>query len=394
MSAGWKQAKLADIVSPVSRPISVIAGAKYRTIGVKWWGEGAYERQTIDGSQTAAETLFLVRKDDLIINKIWVRHGSIAIASDAVDGCAASNEFPTFELDQALVLPRWLHWLSKTRPFWAKCDSLSRGTSGKNRIKPELFLSIEIPLPLVAEQRRIVARIEELAAKIEEARGLRRAAANEVRFLLYSSSQALLDSLNDAEWRPLGELVTIQSGGTPSKSNPFFWNGSIPWISPKDMKSRSIDDSADHISESAISGSAAKLLNPGCVLIVVRGMILAHTVPVALLAVPATINQDIKALLPTEKVLPEFLCSTLWALNKRLLGLVEKSSHDTRRLETTKLIEFTIPVAPIEEQRRIVAYLDGLQAKVDALKKLQAETAAELDALLPSILDKAFKGEL
>ena len=46
------------------------------------------------------------------------------------------------------------------------------------------------------------------------------------------------------------------------------------------------------------------------------------------------------------------------------------------------------------ERRRIVTYLDGLQAKVDALKKLQADTAAELDALLPSILDKAFKGEL
>jgi type I restriction enzyme S subunit len=53
-----------------------------------------------------------------------------------------------------------------------------------------------------------------------------------------------------------------------------------------------------------------------------------------------------------------------------------------------------IPLPPLPEQQRIVAYLDGLQAKVDALKKRQAETAAELDALLPSILDKAFRGEL
>jgi type I restriction enzyme S subunit len=56
--------------------------------------------------------------------------------------------------------------------------------------------------------------------------------------------------------------------------------------------------------------------------------------------------------------------------------------------------EFKIAIPPVEDQRRIVAYLDGLQAKVDALKKLQAETAAELDALLPSILDRAFRGEL
>ena len=84
----------------------------------------------------------------------------------------------------------------------------------------------------------------------------------------------------------------------------------------------------------------------------------------------------------------------LWALNDSILKLVEKSTHDTRKLETPKLLNFEIPVPPLPEQHRIVAYLDDLQAKVDALKRLQAETAAELDALLPSILDKAFNGEL
>lgn len=53
-----------------------------------------------------------------------------------------------------------------------------------------------------------------------------------------------------------------------------------------------------------------------------------------------------------------------------------------------------IPVAPPEEQRRIVTELNALQTQVDALQKLQNETSAELDALLPSILDRAFKGEL
>jgi type I restriction enzyme S subunit len=73
MSADWKNVRLAEIAAPVSRLIPVVAGTHYRTIGVKWWGEGAYERQTIDGSQTVVENLSLVRQDDLIINKIWVR---------------------------------------------------------------------------------------------------------------------------------------------------------------------------------------------------------------------------------------------------------------------------------------------------------------------------------
>ena len=139
-----------------------------------------------DRNGTAAKSLSIVQNGDLIINKIWVRHGSTAIASSAVAGCAASGEFPTFELDRSRVLTRWLHWQTQTSGFWAKCDALSRGTSGKNRIKPELFLTISVPLPSLEEQRRIVARIEELAAKIEEARGLRHQAVEHLERLMAS----------------------------------------------------------------------------------------------------------------------------------------------------------------------------------------------------------------
>jgi type I restriction enzyme S subunit len=84
----------------------------------------------------------------------------------------------------------------------------------------------------------------------------------------------------------------------------------------------------------------------------------------------------------------------LWGLNYLLLELIQKSSHDTRKLETPKLLNFKIPVPPIPEQRRIVAYLDNLHAKVDEMKRLREEAMKELEAMLPSILDKAFKGEL
>ena len=72
------------------------SGTEYRTIGVKWWGMGVYERETIDGSRTAAKNLSIVREGDLIINKIWVRHGSVAIADKDVDGCAWLWRIPNF----------------------------------------------------------------------------------------------------------------------------------------------------------------------------------------------------------------------------------------------------------------------------------------------------------
>lgn len=189
----FEKVSLSQIAQPIIRTIPVLPGSKYRTIGVKLWGRGAYEREIIDGTQTAAKTLTLVKENDLIINKIWVRNGSTAVASKAVDGCAASGEFPTFELDQTQVLPRWLHWITKDQIFWRQCDVLSQGTSGKNRIRPELFLTVEIPLPPLEEQRRIVARIEELVGKIEEAQRLRQETIEENQILCNSSISTLLE---------------------------------------------------------------------------------------------------------------------------------------------------------------------------------------------------------
>lgn len=193
---------------------------------------------------------------------------------------------------------------------------------------------------------------------------------------------------------PLMNLVTIRGGGTPSKSDPSYWEGTIPWITPKDMKRRELSDAIDHISERATQETAAKLIEPGAVLVVVRGMILAHTFPSAVLRAPAAINQDMKALVPKNGLLPEFLCALFWASNSRILELIEKSSHDTRKFETEKLLSTNIVVPPLSEQHRIMGELDALQADVDALKRLQSETDAELNAMLPAILDRAFKGGL
>lgn len=212
----WENVTLGEAAKPVIRGIAVVPGQAYRTLGVRWWGEGAYERDTIDGSATAAKQLFEVHEDDLIINKIWVRHGSIGLVPAEMHGCVGSNEFPTFVLDRERVVPRWLYWMSKTRDMWRKCAALSQGTSGKNRIKPEKFLTITIPLPPLAEQRRIVAKIDALAAKIEEAQGLRRRTSTEVELLAASASNQVFDHdfRDRVETRPLGEVSEIRAGVT------------------------------------------------------------------------------------------------------------------------------------------------------------------------------------
>ena len=122
-------------------------------------------------------------------------------------------------------------------------------------------------------------------------------------------------------------------------------------------------------------------------------MILVHNFP-SRSPVAATINQDMKALYPKLGISPEYLCLTLWALNDDALEMVDRSQPRYQPGIFTPKFQLSYSRAPLPEQRRIVAYLDDLQAKVDCLKALQAQTHAELDALLPSILDKAFNGEL
>ena len=401
MSNAWPEAPLSEFAKPISRAVAVVPGKDYRTIGVKWWGEGAYERQTIDGSRTAAKSLSLVRQGDLIINKIWVRHGSTAIAGADVDGCAASGEFPTFALDESRVIPQWLHWQTKARGFWAKCDALSQGTSGKNRIKPEAFLQIRVPVPPLAEQRRVVARIEELAAQIHEARTLRQQATKEAEALVSRVATALLD---DAGWptTPLGELLAEKprNGLGPQPEVESGGRQMLRINAVSSSPTRFVDMTAVKLVQEDAAAMRPFVVQPNDVFIVRYNGDIAR---VGKAAIHKGANESaivfpdklIRLRSNRDKMTPDFLVVALSSrgvraqiegLGKTTAGNIGISGGDAR--------SFVIPVPSVQDQRRIVAKMDAVEAQADALKRLQAETAAELDALLPAILDRAFKGEL
>jgi type I restriction enzyme, S subunit len=301
------------------------------------------------------------------LSEIWGKKGAIGLVPTEGDGALCTSHFFLFDVNRDKLEPRYLQGIFTANYLEDQLNAEAKGTTGYAAVRPKHLLSACIPLPPLPEQRRIVARIEELAARIEEARGLRRRAVEEAEALWAADAHELFADSNGREM-PLRELVTVRGGGTPSKKDPTLWGGEIPWVSPKDMKSREIERSIDYITKRATQESSAKLVDPGAVLVVVRGMILAHTVPSAILRVPATINQDMKALVPNASVLPEYLCNAFWAQNRQILALVEKSSHDTRKLQTPALLNFRLRTPSLSEQRRIVAYLSDLRAKIDSLK--------------------------
>ena len=134
MSKSWEKPMLGEVATPTERMEAPITGTAYRQIGVKLWGEGAYERESVDGGATRYARLFRAETGDIIVNKIWARNGSVAVVPPSLAGCYGSGEFPMFAPDTSRLDPRWMHWLTKTRGFWEQCDEKSRGTSGKNRI--------------------------------------------------------------------------------------------------------------------------------------------------------------------------------------------------------------------------------------------------------------------
>jgi hypothetical protein len=179
--------------------------------------------------------------------------------------------------------------------------------------------------------------------------------------------------------RCLGESI---GGGTPSKANSEFWGGTIPWVSPKDMKADFVRDSQDHISEEALRHSAAQLIPSGAVLMVIRGMILAHSFPVAISQIALAINQDMKAMIPFRENLADILLVLLKGMTPAILRLVQRSTHGTCRLSTDELFDLPIPIPPLEEQRRMVARVDELQALCDRLEAAQAERERRRDWLV------------
>lgn len=193
---------------------------------------------------------------------------------------------------------------------------------------------------------------------------------------------------------PLGKLGEWRGGGTPSKSRPDFWKGNIPWVSPKDMKLLHIADAQDHISDAAVAGSSVRIIPDGSLLMVVRGMILARAFPVAITMRQVTINQDMKALLPVEPETTAFLLLTLRALEPKVLVAIERSTHGTCKLETDVLHAFTMPIPPLAEQRRIVAKVDQLMALVDRMEIQLAEAKDKGAALLDAIVAELSKAHV
>jgi type I restriction enzyme S subunit len=395
MSSSWPMVPLGEVATPVERPEAPIPGKAYRQIGVRLWGEGAYEREQLDGGETRYRVLNRVDAGDIVVNKIWARNGSVAVVPQSLAGCFGSNEFPTFSPDQTKLDPNWILWLTKTKGFWQQCDEKSQGTSGKNRIRPERFLQILIALPPVEEQRRIVAKIDALAAKIADAKKLRDETGVETSALMNSALRSVFGTLDECARLRVGEICTTVIDCL--HSNPVYADEGIPTVRSPDVGLGLIYlATARKTGEAEFARRTARgIPQPGDIVIVREG----GGTGKAGIVEPGqrfSLGQRVMMLRPNPAMVEPAFLLFQWLspliLEDQIVGRVKGSASPHLNIGAAKLFEVRLP--PLEHQRRIVGYVDDLRTKANKLREEQGRTAAELDAMLPAILDRAFSGEL
>jgi type I restriction enzyme S subunit len=311
----------------------------------------------------------------------------------------ADPRFVAFSLLSPTVLSRQIEPMS--------------GRAAQPHLNVEELGDVELMLPPLDQQRAIAdyleretARVDALVAAKERVLGL---LAEKRRALITRAVTRGLDPrapFRDSGIPWLGEipthwelvalrfLVDIFGGATPNTAKPELWDGDIPWVSPKDMKQEEIADAEDHVSLEALEGSALRLIDPVAVLIVVRGMILAHSFPTATTTRQVTINQDMKALRCRTSLDPHFLRNLFSGLESHLVSLVDSAAHGTRKLETEALGRFEVCVPPMAEQLTIVEYIADSTARLDRLRAATELTISLLKERRDALIAAAVTGQI
>lgn len=314
-------------------------------------------------------------------------------------------------------------WYLLNSDFYTKHIALTAFGGAQPNISDTQLLACDAPLPPIEEQQNIArfldaktAQIDTLMAKkrqlIEKLKEKRSAliACTVTRGLPPAAAKAAglepNPQMKDSGLKWIGEipnhwnskrlkyLFRCFGGGTPSKANAAFWDGDIPWVSPKDMYQKTISDTEDHISKEALEESATRMIAPGATLIVVRSGILKHTIPVAINAVSVTINQDMKALISTGAVNNNYLAYFIEGHNKSLLDIWSKSGCTVESIESDNMLDSLFPVPPHMEQQTITNYLDRETAKIDQLTFKVESAITRLTEYRQALITAAVTGKI
>lgn len=329
----------------------------------------------------------ILQRGDVLVSTVRPNLNAVAQVPAHLDGAIGSTGFCVLRADPKQLDTRYIfHWV-RTPSFVSAMVSRATG-AGYPAISDRTVLDSRIPLPNLSEQRLIA----EVLDRADALRASRRSALNAVMALprsifLHSFGDPIR---NPRHWRmtSLGTQAYFIGGGTPARDHPEYYAGPICWATSKDMKHEFLDDTEEHITPKALAHSAAKLVGPGAILVVVKSKVLARHLPVALTRVPACFGQDLKAIQVGDNCRPEFLAEVLrtgagWLLS-RARGI------NTEGLTLEHLRSFPLILPPLDVQQEFASHI----ASIENVRVRNMASLKEADALFASLQYRAFRGEL
>jgi type I restriction enzyme, S subunit len=380
MTAGWETVPLSEVIQQRKEFIEIDDLQAYKRARVQLHAKGIVLRDIVEGSLVKTKRQQVSRAGEFLVAEIDAKVGGFGMVPDELDGAIVSSHYFLFQIDETKLERRFLDLYIRTPSFRDQVEA--QGSTNYAAIRPAHVLGYQIPLPPLTEQRRIVARIEALAAQIDEARRLRKEAVAEAEAMC----RAIITQDSDSKPTPMSELVRMRPSDVAVQSDETYQFAGVYCFGRGVF--RSVTKTGMEFAYPRLTRlEKGNFVYPklmawegalGVVPEECDGMVVSTEFPVFEVL--------------TDRVFPEVL--DIHFKNPAVWPVLSGSSTGTnvrrRRLNLGDFLKykFPLPSRPVQETVRKV------KAEVNAMNRLQSETAAELDALLPAILDRAFKGEL
>lgn len=395
MSKKWPVVPLGQVVKYRKEFIHIDDLQIYKRCRVQLHAQGIVLRDTVSGSEIKTKKQQICHAGELLVAEIDAKVGGYGIVPEELDGAIVSSHYFLFQTDEIVLDKRFLNYFIRTPAF--RNQVLAQGSTNYAAIRPHDVLGYKIPLPSVPEQRRIVVRIEQLAAKIEEAQTLRRQAEEESKVLV-GAAMATYFNFSGAR-TTIGDYARVQ-GGYAFTSNSYEEYGSHQVLRIGNVRDGFLDLSKAPVRWNPVSERTLKYeLCPGDLVISMTGTQNKRDYGFVAKVPPTTkllLNQRVGRFILKKEVDNDYLFYFLRSpffrdnLFPSATGTANQANVGNGDIEK---IPFSPPENP-SEQRRIVAELNSFETQVGELEHLQADTVAAFNSLLPAILNKAFRGEL
>ena len=399
--------RIGDVIRRSTLLVSVEDNVLYSQITLKTNGGGAVLRGKKLGKDIGVKKQYLAKEGQFIMSKIDARNGAFGVVTKELDNAIVTGDFPLFDVNQEKINPYYLYLLSSTRPFVQYAQSCSRGTTNRQRIDMDAFLSQQIPLPSLEEQRTIIQEHlnknkqaeyveEEVAEVVKETRkwlmnNLGISINNEIRshyklqFIRYKSLEKWSISeiqrydkysYDDAKYEviKIGDIIlSFEGGKTPSTKCKEYWGEDVYWVSAKDMKELYLSNIQDKLSLKGVEDTKLKVYPSGTILGVFRSGILRRSFPVCITVHPVTINQDLKAFgINERKVSKLYFLFYLNLLQDIVLNVAMKKGVTVESINTDAFMEIPFICPPLDKQNEIV---DHILASYSEQKNLQQQAS-------------------